>query len=221
MKLLWRGSRNTGLLLCLVVFGGCSSEPEPDPVAERIAAIKKAQQTSQEKADKKGPEKKDSTAETLPPVDVPGTIPELLALQQVPSIRGLFSPIYGPHPAGPLSDSARNYTSVAAQVCNASPPEPEPEIVPASFRDFANQALENGHRHLALEFGFAHLVVDYPASSPALRTAKFNATLQRPVWEVRFAVSLSERGDPFTAPLAAEGAPRGGCRRRSRAGNRV
>ena len=81
----------------------------------------------------------------------------------------------------------------------------------------AEDAFKAGNPLLALALMFGHMSVEERDALVALQTVKYNALLRRPVWNIRWGVSLSVRGDITGDPQPIkEGAS--SQRRRSGAG---
>jgi hypothetical protein len=68
------------------------------------------------------------------------------------------------------------------------------ESGPFLARD-AEDAFKAGNQHLALALMFGHMTTEQRDALVALQTVKYNTLLRRPVWNVRWGVSLSVRGD--------------------------
>ena len=79
----------------------------------------------------------------------------------------------------------------------------------------AEDAFKAGNHPLALALMFGHMTVEQRDALVALQTVKYNALLRRPVWNIRWGVSLAIRGDISGDPQPImEGAtpPGGGSR---------
>ena len=63
------------------------------------------------------------------------------------------------------------------------------------LRNEAEQAFQAGHYPMALELIFAHMATEYEDAVIELQNVKFSTLLKRPVWNVRWGVSISVRGD--------------------------
>ncbi|MCH1494109.1 MAG: hypothetical protein L7U72_02675 [Rubripirellula sp.] len=63
------------------------------------------------------------------------------------------------------------------------------------LRNEAEQAFQAGHYPMALELMFAHMATEYEDADVDLQNVKFSTLLKRPVWNVRWGVSISVRGD--------------------------
>jgi hypothetical protein len=85
------------------------------------------------------------------------------------------------------------------------------------LRRDAEDAFKAGNHPLALALMFGHMAVEQRDALVALQTVKYNALLRRPVWNIRWGVSLSIRGDITGDPQPIEegATPSGG---RSRGG---
>ncbi len=59
----------------------------------------------------------------------------------------------------------------------------------------AEDAFKAGNQPLALALMFGHMTVEERAALVALQTVKYNALLRRPIWNIRWGVSLAIRGD--------------------------
>ena len=59
----------------------------------------------------------------------------------------------------------------------------------------AEQAFASGNHPLALELAFGHMAADFPDSLVELKTVKYSPLLRRPVWNIRFGVSMTVRGN--------------------------
>ena len=59
----------------------------------------------------------------------------------------------------------------------------------------AEDAFKAGNHPLALALMFGHMTVEERDALVALQTVKYNALLRRPVWNIRWGVSLAIRGD--------------------------
>ena len=81
----------------------------------------------------------------------------------------------------------------------------------------AEDAFKAGNHPLALALMFGHMAVEQRDALVALQTVKYNGLLRRPVWNIRWGVSLSIRGDMTGDPQPIEegSTPSGG---RSRGG---
>ena len=84
------------------------------------------------------------------------------------------------------------------------------ESGPFLARD-AEDAFKAGNHPLALELMFGHMTTEHQDALVALQTVKYNALLRRPVWSVRWGVSLSVRGDITgdAKPIQEGATPRG------------
>ena len=58
----------------------------------------------------------------------------------------------------------------------------------------SEKAFKAGDYLLARQLAFAHMAAEYPDSVASLEGVKYSSALRRPVWNVRFGVSLSVRG---------------------------
>jgi hypothetical protein len=58
----------------------------------------------------------------------------------------------------------------------------------------AEQAFQAGDQGLALELMFGHMATEYPDAVDHLQEVKYSALLRRPVWNVRFGVSMAVQG---------------------------
>ena len=93
--------------------------------------------------------------------------------------------LYGLNPASTMED-----IDLAALL---APREDPIQTGPVLKRE-SEQAFASGNYPLALELAFGHMAAEYPDSVVDLRTVKYSSTLRRPVWNVRFGVSMSVRG---------------------------
>ena len=79
----------------------------------------------------------------------------------------------------------------------------------------AEDAFKAGNHPLALALMFGHMTVEERDALVALQTVKYNALLRRPVWNIRWGVSLAIRGDITGDPQPIkEGATSAGGRSR-------
>ena len=78
----------------------------------------------------------------------------------------------------------------------------------------AQRVLRAGNQPLATELFFAHVIAEYDQAQEALKAVRFSQTLRRPVWQVRWAVTLAVHGgDAENAnpiPIAGSTGTRGG-----------
>lgn len=76
----------------------------------------------------------------------------------------------------------------------------------------AEKTLQAGDQTTAMQLMFGHMVAEYEDARPTLLKVKFNKQLNRPVWNVRFGVSMWVRdvgvGDEDPNPIPAEGVAR-------------
>lgn len=79
-----------------------------------------------------------------------------------------------------------------------APPE-MPASGPVLMRE-AEQAFGAGNCPIALELAFGHMAAEYPQSIVGVQTAKYSGMLKRPVWNIRFGVSMSVRGSTSADP---------------------
>jgi hypothetical protein len=74
---------------------------------------------------------------------------------------------------------------------------PETEVVvevgPVLSRE-AEQAFAAGHLGMAVELMCGHMVTEYDEATSAIASVKFSPALRRPVWNVRWGVSIAVRG---------------------------
>ena len=64
----------------------------------------------------------------------------------------------------------------------------------------AEQAFQAGHYPMALELMFAHIATEYDDARTAIENVRFSPLLKRPVWNIRWGVSISVRGDNVEDP---------------------
>ena len=109
--------------------------------------------------------------------------------------------------AGPPSDLMDLYGATLASVrdrIDLSPlfsanAAPEVQTGPVLGRD-AEDAFKAGNQALASELMFGHMAVEHQDAMVALQTVKYSPMLRRPVWSVRWGVSLAIRGDSSSDP---------------------
>jgi hypothetical protein len=109
--------------------------------------------------------------------------------------------------AGPPSDLMDLYGATLASVrdrIDLSPlfsanADPEVETGPVLGRD-AEDAFKAGNQALAAELMFGHMAVEHQDAMVALQTVKYSPMLRRPVWSIRWGVSLAIRGDSSSDP---------------------
>lgn len=70
---------------------------------------------------------------------------------------------------------------------------------PVLQRD-AEQAFKSGNLGLARELMFGHMAAEYKDAIVAIQTVKYSALLRRPVWNIRFGISMAVRGDGASDP---------------------
>lgn len=74
---------------------------------------------------------------------------------------------------------------------------PETEVVvevgPVLSRE-SEQAFSAGHQGMAVELMCGHMVAEFDEATPVLASVKFSPALRRPVWNVRWGVSIAVRG---------------------------
>jgi hypothetical protein len=58
----------------------------------------------------------------------------------------------------------------------------------------AQSVFRSGNQPLAMELFYAHTVAEYDQAEDALKAVRFSPSLRRPVWQIRWAVSLAVRG---------------------------
>jgi hypothetical protein len=63
------------------------------------------------------------------------------------------------------------------------------------LRGDAEKAYQSGNYPAALQLHFAHMVTEFEQAHPQLRTVKYSKLLRRPVWQIRWGVSYSVRGE--------------------------
>ena len=63
------------------------------------------------------------------------------------------------------------------------------------LRSDAENAFQAGHYPMALELMFAHMATEYEDAGGELQNVRFSSLLKRPVWNIRWGVSISVRGD--------------------------
>lgn len=68
----------------------------------------------------------------------------------------------------------------------------------------AEQAFKAGNQAIALELMFGHMAAEYEDASAMLRSVKYSKQLRRPVWSVRWGVSMEVRGDAVDDPSPIE-----------------
>ena len=66
--------------------------------------------------------------------------------------------------------------------------------------DDAEQAFQAGHYPMALELMFAHMATEYDDASTAIENVRFSPLLNRPVWNIRWGLSIAVRGDDVEDP---------------------
>lgn len=64
----------------------------------------------------------------------------------------------------------------------------------------AEQAFQAGHYPMALELMFAHMATEYEDASVAIENVRFSPLLKRPVWNIRWGLSIAVRGDDVEDP---------------------
>ena len=82
---------------------------------------------------------------------------------------------------------------------------------PVLGRD-AQSAFQAGHYPMALELMFAHMATEYDDATVAFQNVKFSSLLKRPVWNIRWGVSIAVRGDDVedNSPIKEGAKPAGG-----------
>ena len=76
-------------------------------------------------------------------------------------------------------------------------PDDDPIVIksgPLLLED-AQKTLADGNMPLAMELLFAHTVTEYEQAERSLKAVRFSRHLRRPVWQIRWGVSLAVRGD--------------------------
>lgn len=76
----------------------------------------------------------------------------------------------------------------------------------------AEDAFRAGHYPMALELMFAHMATEYDEASFDLQNVKFSTLLKRPIWNIRWGVSIAVRGDDVedNSPIKEGAKPAGG-----------
>lgn len=64
----------------------------------------------------------------------------------------------------------------------------------------AEQAFQAGNQAVALELIFGHMATEYEEAQFDLQNVRYSALLKRPVWNIRWGVSMSVRGDEISDP---------------------
>jgi hypothetical protein len=64
----------------------------------------------------------------------------------------------------------------------------------------AEQAFQAGNQAMALELIFGHMATEYNDAQFDLQNVRYSALLKRPVWNIRWGISLSLRGDEASDP---------------------
>jgi hypothetical protein len=64
----------------------------------------------------------------------------------------------------------------------------------------AGEAFSMGHQELAMNLYYGHMVAEFEEAGPAFKAIKYSAILRRPVWQVRWGVSISTKLDGVTEP---------------------
>jgi hypothetical protein len=70
----------------------------------------------------------------------------------------------------------------------------------------AEEAFQSGYQGLALELMFGHMATEYDDALVAIKTVKYSAAVKRPVWAIRWGISLAVRGETDDAQPIREGA---------------
>ncbi len=75
----------------------------------------------------------------------------------------------------------------------------------------AEQAMTDGHQQLAMDLLYGHMIAEFPDARPAFKTIRYSALFKRPVWQVRWGVSVMVRLDEVAEakPLQADTKPGG------------
>ena len=135
----------------------------------------------------------------------------------------------GRGPAGSRGDAmdtyAGNLTSLLGSMDLSGLFLPEQTISVESgpvLKREAEQAFMAGNQSMALELMFGHMATEYQDAIVELQTVKYSPLLKRPVWNIRWGVSISVRGDSVSDPKPIkEGAtPRGRIASRGGRGSR-
>ncbi len=73
----------------------------------------------------------------------------------------------------------------------------------------ASEAFSRGHQKLAMDLYFGHMVAEFEDAGPAFKAIKYAKALRRPVWQVRWGVSISTKLDGVSEPkpLTADSRP--------------
>ncbi len=98
---------------------------------------------------------------------------------------------------------ASNLTSLVGSIDLSGLFFPEQEITTESgpvLKREAEQAFMAGNQPMALELMFGHMATEYEDASVELQTVKYSPLLKRPVWNIRWGVSMHVRGDDVTDP---------------------
>ena len=80
------------------------------------------------------------------------------------------------------------------------------------LKNDAEQAFRAGHYPMALELMFAHMATEYEDANSVIQNVRFSSLLKRPIWNIRWGVSISVRGDEVNdfSPIKAGAKPSGG-----------
>jgi hypothetical protein len=104
--------------------------------------------------------------------------------------------------------------------------KPQPIAESDSAPDLSREAERSflaGDQAVALRLMFGHMAADYESAQSLIRTVKYSKLLRRPVWNIRFGVSMSVRESGAVTddanPIPVDGQVRGG-RLAGGAGNR-
>lgn len=116
-----------------------------------------------------------------------------------PIYDGGYSGGYGRQASG--SDVTQTYAaeliSLATSIDLTPLLVPETEVVveagPVLSRE-SEQAFAAGHQGMAIELMCGHMVAEFEEATPVIASVKFSPALRRPVWNVRWGVSIAVRG---------------------------
>lgn len=110
-----------------------------------------------------------------------------------------YSGGYGRQSSG--SDVTQTYASglisLATSIDLTPVLAPETEVVvevgPVLSRE-SKQAFSAGHQGMAVELMCGHMVAEFQDATPVIASVKFSPALRRPVWNIRWGVSIAVRG---------------------------
>ena len=75
----------------------------------------------------------------------------------------------------------------------------------------AADAFAKGYQQLALDIYFGHMVAEFQDAGAAFKAIRYSPLLRRPVWQIRWGVSLSAKLDGVTEPKPLTAEPRPGA----------